>query len=429
MSKQTLIVRCRHFSWRLYQREGVWYADGRSNAVKAGRHSLGTRDKDEALEQLHQLDLVRAIDLGLVQRDDKPLDAASMTTRLLELDVGVSLYKVHLARPAVAGGVRESTQKRYRAVLNKFAPYARQKNVETWNSVSESIVLQYAAHLDEKGYARKTQHNELTTIKQAYRWLITAGHLVGCKPLDLPLRKAESKPAYCYRANEVQEIIKFLEKRPDLAWLNQVVVTLACTGLRIGELVSLRWTDVCLENSILTLTDETGHKANPSGKRRQTKSGRSRSFPIHTDLVEVLRSMKRDCDGYLFHGPRGGRLKADTVRTIFLREVIEPLSSNFPAINGERSFEEGRLHSFRHYFCSTCANNGVPIRIVMKWLGHQDSSMVNRYYHLHNDEAKAQMNRLNLLGSPRGRSMDGDQHQPANGEAVQEVEAHADGKS
>jgi hypothetical protein len=35
----------------------------------------------------------------------------------------------------------------------------------------------------------------------------------------------------------------------------------------------------------------------------------------------------------------------------------------------------------------------------MNWLGHQDSEMVKHYYHLHDDEARRQMDRLDPLGN------------------------------
>ena len=53
---------------------------------------------------------------------------------------------------------------------------------------------------------------------------------------------------------------------------------------------------------------------------------------------------------------------------------------------------------FDIYFCSTCANTGVPEQVVMRWLGHQDSLMVRHYYHLHDDEAQRQMQRVNFVG-------------------------------
>jgi integrase len=138
-------------------------------------------------------------------------------------------------------------------------------------------------------------------------------------------------------------------------------------------------------------------------KRREVKSSRSRSFPIHPNLLKVLQSLPR-VDGYVFHGRRGGRLKPDTVRRVLVREVIQPLSAKFPTPEGEKGFQDGRLHSFRHAFCNTCANAGVPERVLMDWLGHNDAGMIRIYYHLHDKESRKQMNALDFLGGAGGRS-------------------------
>lgn len=104
-------------------------------------------------------------------------------------------------------------------------------------------------------------------------------------------------------------------------------------------------------------------------------------------------------DARIFHGPRGGKLKPDTVRNILIREVIKPLATQFPGLAGQKSFADGRLHSFRHFFASMCANQGTAERIAMEWLGHADSEMVRHYYHLHDSESRQQMARLDLLGT------------------------------
>jgi hypothetical protein len=61
-------------------------------------------------------------------------------------------------------------------------------------------------------------------------------------------------------------------------------------------------------------------------------------------------------------------------------------------------------YTARHYFCSTCANNGVPERMVMAWLGHANSEMIRHYYHLHDEDAQRRMNSLDFLGAAGGRS-------------------------
>ncbi len=396
------VIHCANFNWRLTRRGNTWYADGRSNSPPAGRHSLGTKDREEALKLLPELDRVRAEELGLIPRTAK----SDCVAPPLSLEQGRQLYEKHLARPRVTGGVRESTRKRYRTVFDKFIPFAKSKGVTDWNRVTGELLRDYARHLEDKGYANKTLVNELTTLKQAIKWLIESRHLEGVQPIELKLRKAESVPAYCYRAAEVTAMVDHCSANADVHWLANVITALACTGLRISELSSLRWGDVDLESGRITLTDETGLSPSNARQRRELKSGRSRSFPIHPDLQAVLQRLPR-VDAFVFHGPRGGRLKPDTVRRSFVREVIKPLSAMFPTPDGERGFKDGRLHSFRHYFCSTCANSGVPERMVMDWLGHADSEMIRHYYHLHDEEAQRRMVSLDFLGRANGRSAGG----------------------
>ncbi len=112
--------------------------------------------------------------------------------------------------------------------------------------------------------------------------------------------------------------------------------------------------------------------------------------------------MTRNPDGFVFHGPEGGRLKADTVRRALVRDVLAPLAEEFPTPEGEAGFAHGRLHSFRHFFCSMCASNGVAQQVVMRWLGHRDSKMVEYYFHLHDDEAHRQMRRIGLNDTAGG---------------------------
>jgi len=94
--------------------------------------------------------------------------------------------------------------------------------------------------------------------------------------------------------------------------------------------------------------------------------------------------------------PRGGRIKPDTIRNILIKDVLQPLTERFPAAEGEKGFPHGRLHSFRHFFCSQCANKGVAERVVMDWLGHADAAMVRRYYHIHAQKSRRQLNRLSI---------------------------------
>ena len=135
------------------------------------------------------------------------------------------------------------------------------------------------------------------------------------------------------------------------------------------------------------------------GNARRTKGRRSRALPIHRQLREVLEGLETQPDGRLLHGPRGGKLKPDTVRRILIRDVLEPLKEKFPTPEGEIGFEHGRLHSFRHYFVSQSFRSGASEGEIMEWVGHRDSKMVAHYRHLKNEDSQRKMQQINFLGT------------------------------
>jgi integrase len=383
-----------YLCWLIGTRGGVYYADGRSNRRKAGRHSLGTRDRAEALEALKRLDLKIAVRFGLA--DKNCLDRQSADQ--LSLEEGRRRYEAHVARPRVTGGVTPSSAKRYRAVFDKFLPFAQGERVTTWWEVTDTVLEGYAAWLDDEGYAYATEYLELTTIKQSMKWLSNQGLLPPDRLPRLRLAKPVGTTTYCWKTAEVVAIVGLCRADPALAWLGDVLTALACTGMRISELAGLRWSDVDLAAGTIRLTDESAEaRRRGRAEPRTLKTGRSRSFPIHADLRPVFARLVRHADGRVFHGPFSGRLKPDTVRNALVRDVIAPLAKSFPTPAGETGFVHGRLHSFRHFFCSQCATDGVPEAVVMEWLGHIDSAMVRRYFHLHDAEAQRQMLRVRVL--------------------------------
>ncbi len=373
-------IQGRYFRWLLGQRNGVYFADGRSNQPSLGRQTLGTRNKSEALSEIEELDLTMAVRHGLA--DSKLLKTDN--AQILTWADGRKLYESFVKRPRVAGGPRPSTAKRYRPVFDKFIKFAESQRRRTWNEMNRQLLDDYAAWLDGEAYEYATEYLELTTLKQVLKFLIGNDHLPATVAFPYPLLKPSGTDTYCWRPEEVQAIIQHCETE-DLSWLRGVVVGLAGTGLRISELASLRWSDVNLEKGLISLTDETSKRNRNGREKRTTKSGHSRTFPIQDMLKMVLTEMPRNPDGLVFHGPLEGKIKADTVRRILIRDVLKPLAPQFPSQPGEYGFVDGRLHSFRHYFCSNCANLGVKERVLMTWLGHLNSRIVHRYYHLHDE--------------------------------------------
>lgn len=388
------VVTCKHFQWIIYPRSngGVYYADGRSNRIDLGRHSLGTKDRESALQALHRLDAVKAVEHGLA--DSSILDDEDAP---LSIQRGVDLYLEHAQRPPVLGGVSPRTLKRYRAVFDKFEKFAGEHPVRDWRRVNAQTLHRYGRWLFNKGLAQKTTGFELTVLKQVHNHLLDAKHLPQACRFKLPVRKVQGTSTYCFTDEQVQAILNHCFSLPKLTWLGEIFTGLAYTGLRIGELAQLRWSAVDLEAQVLRVIDNTAHARRPDQVELRTKNHGSRNLPIHQDLLLVLRGLSRRNDRRVFHGPNGGVVKPDKVLTALRRRVLDPLKERFPSEPGEPGFVDGKVHSFRHFFCSRCAREGVPEQVVMHWLGHRDSDVVKLYFHLHDKDARQQMERLQTL--------------------------------
>jgi hypothetical protein len=180
-------IEARYYVWLLGRQNGVYYADGRSNSPSLGRHSLGTRDERDALDALQRLDLVQAVKCG---RAD-PSALAPQPTEALSLERGRALYEKYVGRSKVTGGARPSTSKRYRAVFDKYVRFANQRGIICWESVTVAVLQSYASWLDDQSYAYATAYLELTTLKQAIKWFVDAGHLPNSCLFRLPLTKTD----------------------------------------------------------------------------------------------------------------------------------------------------------------------------------------------------------------------------------------------
>lgn len=388
------LIECQYFKWRLVNRSGTWYADGRSNEPKLGRYSLGTSDEREACQVLLDFDRRIAVENQLA---DRSILIHNAETRL-PLDEGRQMYEDYIKRPITMGGTTEKTQKRYRAVLDKFLAFCERRGVRYWNDVTDRVVTEYATFLeDEQDKKPKTLYLEVTTIKQAVKYLIDQNVLPQSSRLKLKVRKPRGTRTYCYTEEEATAILAYCAQDSALAWLHPVLVMLAYTGMRIGEAEQLRWRDIDWKKNMITVSDEASH-LNPRNRRNAptTKSHRSRQIPIHDKLGEALQALGKPVGTYVFRGPRGGRLKPDTVRRIFVRAILQPLAIRYKAEGKETGFLNGRLHSFRHFFCSTWAARGASPQMLKKWLGHRDSHMVDHYFHLHDTTAQEMMKSMSF---------------------------------
>jgi len=393
--KQAPIV-CEHFTWYLRKKpSGVYFADGRINSKQdLGKPSLGTRDREEALRRLRQLDLRMAIDRGIAESEQ------TRKNQDVSIDEGWQLYMARCEQPEILGGVSPATQERYRPVRDKHTKFCAANDYSSWSEISKKVTLKYGDWLAKKNLADRTIVLELNLICSVVKWLVEEEHLPASCRFLLKLSKPNGSDTFCYTREQVTRMVAFCRADAKLLWLADVITGLATSGLRINELAKLRWTDIDFRSNTIRLTDERSRpRKKQSGRERRIKGKRGRALPMHPAFKDVLEGLPRNIDGLVFHGQKGGRLSDRRVLEALQGRVIAPLNEEFPTPEGEIGFADGTVHGLRHYFVSEAYRNGATEAELLEWVGHRDSAILRLYRHLRPDDGQRRMEQINFLGS------------------------------
>ncbi len=145
------------------------------------------------------------------------------------------------------------------------------------------------------------------------------------------------------------------------------------TGLRIGELCALRWSDIDFEKNTLTVrrTVQRISTGNSTSLHVDTPKSRSsqRSIPIPDFLMELLRKFRGRGECFIL----SGSVKVTDPRTMQYRFKSILKKAGLPSIN---------FHSLRHMFATNCIRLNFDVKTLSELLGHSSvETTLNRYVH------------------------------------------------
>jgi integrase len=179
------------------------------------------------------------------------------------------------------------------------------------------------------------------------------------------------------------------------------------TGMRRGEMLALRWSDVDFQRGQLAVrrTLSRGEEGLVISEPK-TKAGR-RSIALPEPVIVALRAhrsqqLKRrlalgadwiDLD-LVFDRGDGTIMHSNNVTHAFPR-IVRRVNSTLPQ---DRQLPAIRLHDLRHTAATLMLANGEHPKIVQERLGHADISMtLNRYSHVTTDMQRDASDRLAKL--------------------------------
>ncbi len=274
---------------------------------------------------------------------------------------------------------------------------------------------------------RPLQSITKSDIEDLMDWMLTAGRRRGGKPgtglsgrtarltlgrlsaaleaavlegkLVRNVAKLVSPPEYTPRERETwskAEVKKFLAKasrdRLHAAW------RLSLYGLRRGEVLGLRWSDIDLRAKTLTVNQArvlVEYKVRI--EEPKSRNGK-RTLPLDDELVAALTMLrKRQLDesaaaGAAYRSGLGGLDWYQGGEYVVTNEVGTPVhpewySDEFGRLLRRAGLRRITLHDSRHTTLTLMEHAGVPISIISKWAGHYDSAFTQKtYVHASNED-------------------------------------------
>jgi integrase len=273
--------------------------------------------------------------------------------------------------------------------------------------IDEDALVEFFADLTEKGLAQWSQCgiknvlNQMFKLARREKW-INRNPLEDVDPDDLPTQ--QRRPDYKPRLFRNEELAGMIEACPDL--YRNMLVVMAVTGLRIGELCGLLWQDIDLAARTLSVArqvhfDETSREwttVGPKGKATAVTNLSVRTIdllgPAYDALAtqqtaEIVKGYGRPTD-FVFttsdwRGASGTPVSPDNFRARGVKVAAT-----------DAGLGHVRPHDFRHTTASILAACGVTDVDAAAMMGHT-VEVYHRVYAKSFEDARARRATMKAL--------------------------------
>lgn len=256
-------------------------------------------------------------------------------------------------------GRGKATQKTYRAGVARFRVYSSTPLAQ----VSLKELQMYADSLAAASLHPATQRRLLATIKSLFAF----GHQLGYLPFDTakPLRLPAIAETVAERMIEESSLLRMIDLEPN-ARNAAILATFYGAGLRVSELVGLRWRNV---------------QARTNGQGQLTvlgKRAKTRSILLPASVFGRLVQLRGDAldDQPVFRSRKGGHLDPGHVLRITKR-----------AAKRAGLARSVRNHDLRHSHASHSLARGASLALISQTLGHSGLAATSVYARARPDDS------------------------------------------
>ena len=230
--------------------------------------------------------------------------------------------------------------------------------------ISPRLVEQFISNEANKTkvQAKKCHANLRSAFNKAVSWgYLSSNPTTGIKPPKVP----KNNPIFI-NETELKQILYYI----DIENMKDIYLLAYHSGMRLGEIINLRWNHVQLKEKIIQVINTSEFT---------TKGKKERVIPINETLFSLLQKripkvIHIQFNDYVFT-KNGFKYNGDYISRKF-KKAVRKTTKELP-INPALHF-----HDLRHSFASNLVKKGVSLYVVKELLGHKDISTTMIYSHL-----------------------------------------------
>ena len=257
----------------------------------------------------------------------------------------------------------------YRRDVRDFVVWAERAQLDGPAGVDRLVLRRYLAFLTTRGVAKRSIARKAAALRRYFAWLTRTGALASDPARRLTAPKGDGRLPQVLKTEELDTLLAEGADDGPIGRRDRAVIELLYgSGLRVGELCSLRPADVDLVRGQLLVWG---------------KGSKQRQLPMSESSVDAVREWLRDGRAVLattdtpadavFVNRRGHRLTPRDVRRILDRRAASPTHP----------------HALRHTFATHLLDGGADLRAVQELLGHQDLATTQLYTHVSKERLRS----------------------------------------
>ena len=277
-------------------------------------------------------------------------------------------------------GLSRNTLSSYRSDLNALAAVLHASGVELLGA-KEPDLLGYMVQRHASTKAT-TANRRLTVMKRFYRWALRDGLIVEDPTLKLLAAKQHMRVPKTLTQGQVEDLLEAPNVSEPLGMRDRAMLELMyASGLRVSELVNLKWFQISLQEHVLRVTG---------------KGDKERLVPFGQVAGEWLERYGQGARAEIL----GGQISDDVFVTArggaMSRVMFWNLVKKYALQAGIKS--PLSPHTLRHAFATHLLTHGADLRAVQMLLGHADISTTTIYTHV----ARERLRQVHGQHHPRG---------------------------